>query len=119
MKVIFVTDLHGDRNKYNRLRDIVVFEKPSIVINGGDILPYAEKNIDMQKMFIVKDLDAHLQYFEKNKINYLFQPGNEDLKIFDELYEKYDKTFKYVKCTMNKVTSIGDYEFIGFDIIVM
>jgi uncharacterized protein len=39
MKSIFVSDLHGNIDRYNRLFEYIKSEKPEVVFIGGDVLP--------------------------------------------------------------------------------
>jgi len=40
MRVLFVTDLHGSKWKYERLFEVAKDFKANVVINGGDMLPH-------------------------------------------------------------------------------
>ena len=44
MRVIFVTDLHGSKWKYERLFEVANDFQANVVLNGGDMLP---KNTDL------------------------------------------------------------------------
>nr|WP_288886996.1 hypothetical protein [uncultured Blautia sp.] len=39
MKILYVTDLHGDKNKYGKSLDIAVEKNIGVIVNGGDMLP--------------------------------------------------------------------------------
>jgi Icc-related predicted phosphoesterase len=40
MRVLYVTDLHGSRWKYDRLLEAAKSFQAEVVINGGDMLPW-------------------------------------------------------------------------------
>ena len=39
MKILYVTDLHGDKNKYRKTLDIAIEKNIGVIVNGGDMLP--------------------------------------------------------------------------------
>lgn len=119
MKILYVTDLHGDDNKYNKLFKIATEYKPDIVINGGDLLPKEEHEIHHdQKEYILSNLSAHFQVFNMMKIHYLCFPGNDDLMVFDKLFEETCNKYPYVKNIAQNKVKIGDIDFIGMNWVV-
>ena len=39
MKILYVTDLHGDKEKYKKTLEIAIEKGISVIVNGGDMLP--------------------------------------------------------------------------------
>jgi len=117
MKVIFITDLHGNKWKYERLFKVAKSTKANLVINGGDMLP-TEGDLFKQGEFIITYLESHFSQFESAGIYYLCCLGNDDLRIFDELFEKTCKKFSFVIPLAQQKFEIDNYEFIGFNLIV-
>lgn len=39
MKILYVTDLHGDKNKYRKSLEIAMKQEIRVIVNGGDMLP--------------------------------------------------------------------------------
>ncbi len=118
MKILYVTDLHGIKGFYNQALDIALKEKVDMVINGGDMMPNGSETHDIfteQQKFIEEFLINHWKKYEKNKIYHLGMLGNDDLKIYDELFDKKCRVFKYIKNIAQKKVSINGYEFIGFN----
>lgn len=35
MKILYVTDLHGDKNKYRKTLDIAIEKNIGVIVNGG------------------------------------------------------------------------------------
>ena len=87
MRVLFTTDLHGSRWKYDRLFEVAEEFQANVVINGGDMLPKNNEPF-RQGEFIADYLDNHFARFNSAGIYYLCYPGNDDLGIFDQLFEK-------------------------------
>jgi len=58
MKILFVTDLHGSKGKYDRLLDTAQQFRADVVINGGDMLP-KDGELFSQGEFITDYLAEH------------------------------------------------------------
>ena len=86
MKILFVTDLHGSQWKYDCLLQKARTFQAKAVINGGDLLP-KEGNLFSQDGFITGYLDRHFAQFDAAGIYYLCYLGNDDLSIFDDVFE--------------------------------
>ncbi|MFH1415374.1 MAG: metallophosphoesterase [Elusimicrobiota bacterium] len=117
MKLLYSTDLHGDRRKYERIFEISKAQGVDIAINGGDLFPKTG-NLFRQNEFITGFLEKYFARFEEEKIYYLCYPGNDDLKIFDKLFEDTGSRFEYIVPLAQKKISIGEYEFIGMNWVV-
>ena len=76
MKIIYTTDLHGIKWKYEKILEQAIKQQIDMVINGGDMLP-TQSNFFKQGDFIKYFLDPHFHEYEENSIYYL---GN--LKTF-------------------------------------
>jgi len=116
MRILYVTDLHGNIPKYNKIFDIAKELKVGAVVNGGDLYP---KNIDLHKQgqFITGFFDSYLQKFEKINIPYLLIPGNDDLKTFDGLLQDICNQYKNIFLIQKQKIELNGYEFIGFDLV--
>ncbi|MFW9881613.1 MAG: metallophosphoesterase [Candidatus Thorarchaeota archaeon] len=116
MKILYVTDIHGIEWKHNKILQIVSSLKPDIVINGGDMLTF-RGNLLHQDKFITDFLDNYFSKFESEEIYYLGMLGNDDLSIFDGLFQKTcDKYAFVVNIAQTKFQIKGSkYEFIGMN----
>ena len=117
MKILFVTDLHGNLSKYKRLHGIAKFHGVEMVINGGDMLP-KDGDLFEQDQFITGVFTDHLEQFNASKIHYLCCLGNDDLRIFDPLFEETCQPFPFVHNIAQRKVEIGGYEFIGMNWVV-
>lgn len=117
MKILFVTDLHGNRGKYDRLIRAALDEKADVVINGGDMLP-KEGDLFRQGEFIRGDLKDHFAQFERADIYYLCYLGNDDVRIFDGLFDDLCKQYRIVINLAQQKCEIGKYDFIGMNYVV-
>ncbi len=117
MKILYVTDLHGNNWKYDRLFKTAKEFEATIVINGGDMLPKSG-NLFKQDNFVTGFLDNHFQLFNSEKIYYLCCLGNDDLKIFDGIFEKTCSKYPYIINLAQRKFKIEDFEFIGMNWVV-
>lgn len=117
MKILFVTDLHGSRWKYDKILALAKQHRVNAVINGGDMLP---KTGDLfhQDEFITGYLKDHFAAFNQADIHYLCYLGNDDLKIFDPLFAETCHQFSFVHCIAQRKIELNGYEFIGMNWVV-
>jgi Icc-related predicted phosphoesterase len=116
MKILYVTDIHGIEWKHTEVLNIATKLKPDVVINGGDILPF-KGNLLHQDRFITGFLDDYFSKFESKGIYYLGLLGNDDLRIFDDLFQTTCDKYSYVVNVAQKRFQIegNKYEFIGMN----
>ncbi len=117
MRALFITDLHGCIWKYDRLLEAAQEFETDVIINGGDMLPKTE-NLLTQDQFITDYLDDHFEKFNDAQIYYLCCLGNDDLRIFDRLFEETCNKYPYVINLAQRKFKIKDYEFIGMNWVV-
>jgi len=117
MKIIFVTDLRGFEWKHSRLFEVAADSKTHIVINGGDMLPN-NGGPSQQEDFITSFLDRCFEKFNDAGIYYLSYPGNDDLMIYDRLFEKVCNKYHFVVPLAQRKYEINGYEFIGLNWVV-
>lgn len=115
MKILYFTDLHGEQNKYNKIKQLVEQHNTQVVINGGDMLPKHNNLFLDQRIFIKKYLDQHFADFNAKGIYYLNCLGNDDLRTHDELFDEVCDKYPFVTNIAQKKTDIEGYEFIGMN----
>jgi Icc-related predicted phosphoesterase len=66
IRILYVTDLHGNLAGYNRLVALAEKLSPDIVINGGDMYPKfgSDDLISLQTEFIKHELKEHFVVFK-------------------------------------------------------
>jgi Icc-related predicted phosphoesterase len=118
MKLLYVTDIHGIEWKHESIFQIAVSLKPDVVINGGDILPF-RGNLLLQGDFITGFLDDYFKRFESMGIYFIGQLGNDDLRIFDDLFQQTCDKYSYVVNIAQTRYQIegSEYEFIGMNYV--
>lgn len=113
MNFLYVTDLHGVQWKYERIFDVAKYLKVKAVVNGGDMLPMG--NFMNQDKFILSFLDDHLSRFESEGIYYISMLCNDDLRIFDDLFQKICNKYGYIINIAQQKFTIENYEYIGMN----
>lgn len=117
MKILFTTDLHGNEQWYNRLGEVARMAEVDVVINGGDILP---KGGDLfnQDRFITGFLAEHFAAMDAAGIRYLCYLGNDDLAVFDSLFEETCAQYPLVTNLAQRLVAIEGYEVIGMNWVI-
>jgi Icc-related predicted phosphoesterase len=118
MKILYVTDLHGDKEKYRKTLDLAIEKEISVIVNGGDMLPkLGERHLE-QPEFINGFLRDYFRELQDNNITYLTMLGNDDLLAVDTLFEDVCGEFENVHNIASKKIYIEGYEIIGMNYIL-
>lgn len=117
MRILYVTDLHGDRRKYERALELATSQRFDVVINGGDMLPHA-RDTRLQADFIAGFLDDHLARLDAAGIHYLCYLGNDDLRIFDEMLDDVCSRHRFAAPIAQRKFDLAGVEFIGMNWVV-
>ncbi len=120
-KILYVTDLHGKEEFYEKVLDIAVKEKVKAIIIGGDIAPRANKAsldfaVKFQRDFIEKFIIKKLKEFKKNNIGVFIMMGNDDFRVNMDLLKKAEKE-GILKIIHNKLNKINDKFIIGYSFV--
>ena len=113
MKLLFVTDLHGDSRKYERALEVALASGVEVVINGGDMLP--KGGASRQAEFITGYLEPYFARYDASGIYHLGFLGNDDLRIYDQLFERICLRFPRVEPLAQRRLEIGGYQWVGFN----
>ncbi len=117
MKILFVTDLHGDERKYELAYQIAEYEKVDAVINGGDMLPYCGNMYESESNFLYNYLQDHFRKYAEAGIYYIAILGNDDLAVFDKFFEALCSQSEYICNIAQKKINVKGYDFIGFNLV--
>jgi Icc-related predicted phosphoesterase len=77
-----------------------------------------DEDLFNQDRFIIEYLDSHFAKFEAAAIHYLCYPGNDDLIIFDHLFEEICKKYSFISNIAQRRVEICGYEFLGMNWVV-
>ena len=117
MRILYVTDLHGDATKYERALEAARSEAVSAVINGGDMLPRGA-GLEGQEAFIREFLDPHFSEYDREGISYVTSLGNDDLSVLDELFDGVCEEHASVVNLAQRRSALNGFEFIGMNWVV-
>ena len=117
MKILFVTDLHGDTAKYRLVLEIAKKSKVKAVVNGGDMLCFEDDIHRTQKEFIEGFLSGHFGEYEKAGIYHLGYLGNDDLRIHDVCFNEICLKYPHAVNLAQAIFELESFEFIGMNII--
>lgn len=118
MKLLYVTDIHGDRNKYEKVLELAVAENIGLIVNGGDMLPKQCDRHTEQPIFIDEYLRDYFKRLQEHNIAHLGMLGNDDLQIVDSRFQQLCDEFEIIYDIAGSKVEIGGYEFIGMNHIL-
>ena len=118
MKILYVTDLHGNEAKYWRAFEAAKERGARAVVNGGDMLSMEGDLHRSQREFIEGFLDGYFAAFEKAGIYHLGFLGNDDLKIHNESFDDVCSKYAHALNLAQKKFQLDGFEFIGMNWVV-
>ncbi len=114
MRILFVTDLHGCRWKYDEILRRALSYHVDAVVNGGDMLP-KDGNLFRQDAFIRGFLRRHFECFERASTPYVCCLGNDDLRIWDETFADICRQHQGIHNLAQRQVIVGDTAFVGMN----
>jgi Icc-related predicted phosphoesterase len=113
---LFVTDLHGNRRKYERTLALAKELGAFLVINGGDMFPHGRMH-DVQARFVRDFLDPHFAQYQAAGIRHLGLLANDDLRAHDPLFEAACGKYPMAENLAGRRISVGVHDFIGMNLV--
>jgi Icc-related predicted phosphoesterase len=88
MKFFFVSDLHGNTQKFENLFSYIHKKTPEAVFFGGDLLPLISPQEEDIPTFINNTIFAPLERIKKDipSIQFFFILGNDDPRIYESIF---------------------------------
>lgn len=117
LKILYTTDLHGSNLYYNMTFKKAMLHEVDLVINGGDLLPKIEPIFRRQKKYIRFLEKMYFPRWEKAGIYYIYCPGNDDARIFDDDLAQACSRFDFVHFLKRRKIEIRGLDFIDFDLV--
>lgn len=123
MYSFFVSDLHGSINRYEKLFNIIINEKPESVFIGGDILPsYSFKNSsqtdfnDFVNDYLIKKLLSIKEEMKNEYPDIFIILGNDDLKTeeVDLIKASESGILNYISC---KKIELKGFKIYGYSYV--
>ncbi|MFO7992344.1 MAG: metallophosphoesterase [Thermoplasmata archaeon] len=119
MRCVFVSDLHGDEEKYGLLFEAVKDDTPDAVFIGGDIFSGATRVGEQAREFLDKHLFSPLEKTRSDldsEMRCFVIMGNDDLKIFEPILADASKegVIDYVN---QRCVDFGDKNICGYSYV--
>ena len=121
---LFVSDLHGNVEQYNKLLRIIGMEAPSAVFLGGDLLPSGFHPIaldcstgnDFVEEFLVAEFLLLRQQMKDSYPRIFVIMGNDDLRCYEPaiMQGEYRGAWEYIH---NRKVSFGDFQVYGYSYV--
>lgn len=121
MNCLFVTDLHGQVPRYEKLFQKILCQRPDVVLLGGDILPpifCSELGSDLPgynfvRDYVARSLQMIRQRLAENYPQVLVILGNDDPRVEEQglMEESESKLFRYLH---GQFVSIRNFDFYGY-----
>lgn len=112
LKFLYVTDLHGDSLRYDRILNIAKDHGISVIINGGDMLPHHN-----QEHFLTSYLEKYFSTLDDYNIQYVCMFGNDDERKYDELFNNMCSSYKNIHNMVQRKVELFGYEIIGMNYV--
>jgi Icc-related predicted phosphoesterase len=117
VRFLYVTDLHGDSEKYERALEEARAERVAAVVNGGDLLPKGAGRRG-QESFLLEFLDAHFAAYDEAGIAHLACLGNDDLRIYDGEFDRICASHESTVNLAQRRHALDGVEFVGMNWVV-
>ncbi len=121
---LFVSDLHGKVNRYEKLFDYIKQEKPGALFIGGDILPSSvlhsfrasENKPDFITDYLAPNFERLHQSLGDEYPRVFIIMGNDDPRIEEETLMAFEKEglWEYVH---GKVASLDQFHVVGYSFV--
>lgn len=118
MRFLYVTDIHGDKEKYLKLLQIAIEGNYKYIIDGGDMLPKGFGRLEKQTNYINDFLTGYLKKLQDAEITYLCMLGNDDILPMDTFFDSLCKEYDNVHNIANNKVVLNGYEFIGMNYVL-
>jgi Icc-related predicted phosphoesterase len=115
MQFLFVSDLHGNTQKFKKLYSYVQTKKPQAVFFGGDLLPSISANNKDIQSFINETIFSPIKKLKKNMsdIQFFFILGNDDPRRYESIFLEADSK-QLISYVHEKTVPFSDFFVTGY-----
>ncbi len=119
MKGIFVSDIHGNIPRFQRLFQIIRKETPDAVFFGGDLLPLHLVKHETMEEFVQATIFSEMKKIRSDcdkKIRFFVIMGNDDPRMYERFFIKADNadllTYIHQRTISYKKMYVTGYSFV-------
>ena len=112
----FVSDIHGWRERYEKLFREIEIEKPNVLFLGGDLLPANFFSLDFTTDFLIKKFLLLKERLGKDYPTVFLILGNDDPKSEEEDIIGGEALGLWVYLH-NRKSNVGEYEIYGYSYV--
>ena len=115
MQFFFVSDLHGNTQKFGKLYSYIQTKNPQAVFFGGDLLPSVSANNEDISSFINQTIFSPIEQIKENMpdIQFFFILGNDDPRVYESNFLEADKK-KLISYVHEKTVPFSDLFVTGY-----
>ena len=113
MKFIYACDIHGDKNKYEKLLEEAISKDIKYLVFGGDLYPKRGIRNIIQPEFLDNYFEDYFKRLKENNIECILIPGNDDKEIFDEILNSFCEKYPNIHNIDETRFDVEDVSFIG------
>jgi Icc-related predicted phosphoesterase len=118
VKILFASDIHGNKIQYDKLFNHASKNKFDLLILGGDLTPkdYSNRSPEKQGKFLEEYLLKKIFYFKKeNNTRILIILGNDDFRSNKEILKTNQKEgYEYIE---NKSVVYEEIKIVGYSYV--
>jgi Icc-related predicted phosphoesterase len=109
-----VSDLHGNRERYTRLFESILRERPAGVFLGGDLLPSVDAQAsDYVRSFLIEEFKKLRAEMAGAYPRVFVVPGNDDSRAHEPALQEGERADVWEYAHERRV-AFGDYEVFGY-----
>ncbi|MDP2944572.1 MAG: metallophosphoesterase [bacterium] len=120
-KILYTSDIHGNKIQYQKLVDYALKIKPDFVIIGGDLAPKdfsRDAFINGQRNFFENDLPKLLLPLKIGlpNLKLFLMMGNDDCSVNMNTLNKHDRSLYYIAHN-KRIKLINNFDIVGYSYV--
>ncbi|MEA2063949.1 MAG: metallophosphoesterase [Gemmatimonadota bacterium] len=113
MRILYVTDLHGRVDAYEKVLERAAGAQVKAIVNGGDLFPLGPDLFAVQREFVTGYLPGHLERCAGFGLDFLSTLGNMDLCGLDDEFKRVMHAAPNAHILLEREATLEGYTFIG------
>jgi uncharacterized protein len=112
----FVSDLHGNVERYEKLSELIIKENPKAVFMGGDLLPHSYPNKNFTKDYLIPYFASVKKQLKEGNPRVFIILGNDDARLEEQniITGEKENVWEYIHF---KLAEFDDKKIFGYSFI--